>query len=135
MSVYMHLMHKHIMNNDLHFSFPFPSFLVFLALPNIDISLPSTQVVILEGNDLFVNCTVPGDVSYTIWAHEDGSIVVDNSSTFQHLYITNMTQSNSGKYSCIAGLVNGTITEYSVDVIVEGIIGTHIICRTNNNLM
>ena len=108
------------MNNDLHFSFPFPSFLVFLALPSIDISLPSTQVVILEGNDLFVNCTVPGDVSYTVWSHEDGSIVVDNSSTFQHLYITNMTQSNSGRYSCIARLVNGTITKYSVNVIVEG---------------
>ena len=92
----------------------------FIVLPDIDILLSSTQVVILEGNDLTVNCTVPGDVSYTIWAYEDGSIVVDNSSTLQHLYITNMTQSNSGRYSCIAGLENGTVIEYPVDIIVEG---------------
>ena len=96
------------------------------ALPGIDISLPSIQVVILEGNDLYINCTIPGDVSYTIWKHEDGNIVIDNSSTLQHLYITNMTQSNSGRYSCIAGLENGTVIVYSVDVIVEGKLIHHI---------
>ena len=101
-------------------------FFLPIVLPDIDISLSSTQVVVLEGNDLSVNCTVPGDVSYTIWAHEDGSIVVDNSSTLQHLYITNMTQSNSGRYSCIAGLENGTVIEYPVDVIVEGKCTVHI---------
>ena len=36
----------------------------FPALPGIDISLPSIQVVILEGNDLYINCTIPGNVSY-----------------------------------------------------------------------
>ena len=89
-------------------------------LPDIDIPLSSTQIIILEGNDLTVNCTVPGNISYTIWTYEDGSIVVDNSSTLQQLYITNMTQSNSGRYSCIAGLENGKMIEYAVDVIVEG---------------
>ena len=38
----------------------------FIVLPDIDILLSSTQVVILEGNDLSVNCTVPCDVSYII---------------------------------------------------------------------
>ena len=58
-------------------------------------------------------------MSHTIWKHEDGNIVIDNSSTLQHLYITN-TQSNSGRYSCIAGLENGKVIAYSVDVVVEG---------------
>ena len=39
-------------------------FFLPIVLPDIDISLSSTQVVVLEGNDLSVNCTVPGDVSY-----------------------------------------------------------------------
>ena len=65
-------------------------------------------------------------ISYTIWKHEDGNIVIDNSSTLQHLYITNMTQSNSGRYSCIAGLENGTVIVYSVDVVVEGKLIHHI---------
>ena len=88
-------------------------FFLPLVHPDIDISL--------EGNDLSVNCTVPGNVSYTIWTHE-----VDNFLTLQHLYITNMTQSNSGRYSCIAGLENGTVIEYPVDVVVEGKCTVHI---------
>ena len=78
-------------------------------------------MVVLEGNDLFVNCTTTGSVLYAFWINENGTNVTANSSVAHPLHIANVTQSSiSRSYSCRVGFETGEIISSSINVAIEG---------------